>query len=317
MPSPTFHYHTVLEYLLVGTLVSSLVLTSNALPTPLTSANEQDLAARGPIPPKANTAVVPKPRAPAPKGKPLTKLSPKAPKGKFAQKKGLPPKRKTPAKKGSAAGPAGKSCPIKPKGNRLIKRSDPVIHPLGDKPMILFHGTVSTEAKAVEKIDLEKTHKAGDLHKKMHAFYLTDSVVAAAQFVCWRVGHKVQFPPEVHVLQYSWNPPAGLKVHNFKDLKSVADDKSKDIHLRTGPMYNPPTDAFLTKDFWQYALVDQDMINKGLTYTTTYKIPCKNVYKGRDLPSDDYTKGQGSNPDFSKYVQGLVDGSAAGSSSGC
>jgi len=63
------------------------------------------------------------------------------------------------------------------------------------------------------------------------------------------------------------------------------------------------TDVDLTKDFWQYAIVRQEIIDKHLKHTKKYQSPCGNVVKEKTaLSSEQYAEGQASNPAFKSYV---------------
>jgi len=66
------------------------------------------------------------------------------------------------------------------------------------------------------------------------------------------------------------------------------------------------TDVDLTKDFWQYAIVRQEIIDKHLKHTKKYQSPCGNVVKEKTaLSSEQYAEGQASNPAFKSYVASL------------
>ena len=68
------------------------------------------------------------------------------------------------------------------------------------------------------------------------------------------------------------------------------------------------SDKHLTTDFRQYAIVQQSLLTGNLKYLKTYTIPCANVYKGADLPSEQYVMGQASSADFAAYAQQLQTG---------
>ncbi|KAJ2933916.1 hypothetical protein H1R20_g3154, partial [Candolleomyces eurysporus] len=187
---------------------------------------------------------------------------------------------------------------------QLFKRA--LIHPAGNQKFPLFHGTIPANEAALKVPDLSKSHTEGDLHTKCGGLYLTDSLIAAAQFVCHQIGKAPT--DKVHVLMYDWSPPASIKIHETKTVaeQNAAAQTCKAYDMLTGPMYNEITDKHLTKDFWQYALINQKIATDNLKYRQTFVIPCTKVHKGRDLPSTDYEKGQGLNPGFSAYAKTLT-----------
>lgn len=70
--------------------------------------------------------------------------------------------------------------------------------------------------------------------------------------------------------------------------------------------HSPLADEDLTKDFWQYALIDQQAINAGLKKKTVYNnIICSQVPKGNDLSSELYAEGQKTNANFEQRVHDL------------
>ncbi|KAJ2915502.1 hypothetical protein MD484_g4923, partial [Candolleomyces efflorescens] len=175
-------------------------------------------------------------------------------------------------------------------------------HPAGNANFPLFHGTVAQYEAALKVPDISKSHTEGDLHSKCGGLYLTDSLIAAAQFVCWQEGR----PPTTtaHVLMYDWSPPSTIKIHATKTVEeqAAAAKTCKAYDMLTGPMYN----KFLTSDFWQYALLNQNIATASLKYRKTFVIPCSKVFKGRNLPSADYEKGQGLNAGFTAYAKTLT-----------
>ncbi|RXW21514.1 hypothetical protein EST38_g4327 [Candolleomyces aberdarensis] len=191
---------------------------------------------------------------------------------------------------------------------QLFKRA--LVHPAGNQKFSLFHGTIPANEAALKVPDLSKSHTEA-INNVVHnleggGLYLTDSLIAAAQFVCHQIGKAPT--DKVHVLMYDWTPPASIKIHETKTVaeQNAAAQTCKAYDMLTGPMYNEITDKHLTKDFWQYALINQKIANDNLKYKQTFVIPCSKVHKGRDLPSTDYEKGQGSNPGFSAYAKTLT-----------
>ncbi|RXW15253.1 hypothetical protein EST38_g10603 [Candolleomyces aberdarensis] len=78
-------------------------------------------------------------------------------------------------------------------------------------------------------------------------------------------------------------------------------------------------DAGLTSNFWQYAIVRQDILDKHLVYKDTIKIHCDNVPKKDELTADMYIKTQWGNSDFATLMTGKekqpTSGAAVSSSS--
>ncbi|TEB33402.1 alpha/beta-hydrolase [Coprinellus micaceus] len=261
------------KYLLAGLLVALCVISSvEGAPT---------------RPGKAVAKSAPKVAKSTPKvGKPTRKVV----KAAAAAREKEPRASQRPKKKTTA--PSGKQ--------RLVKRTA-VTHPAGNQPAILFHGTKKEYATSAQKPDLKKTHPSGDLHHNKNGcveggMYLTDSVIAAAQYVCHRFGQPN--PDTAYILKYQWTPPAGVKVHTFP-ADATPDDSQCGAHdMVTSAMHSLPWDKDLTTDFWQYAIVKQNVMDTNLKYLETYVIPCANVHKGADLDADDYIKGQGANPGF-------------------
>ncbi|RXW15247.1 hypothetical protein EST38_g10602 [Candolleomyces aberdarensis] len=105
----------------------------------------------------------------------------------------------------------------------VYRRTGTIQHPQPNEHSFLFHGTTPLDAvKVIQKPLLSKTHGIGDLHCNEKGgseggFYLTDSAMAAAQFVCWgdkKLGTDKKLPPRVriaHVLKFEWSPPANIR----------------------------------------------------------------------------------------------------------
>ncbi|RXW24328.1 hypothetical protein EST38_g1529 [Candolleomyces aberdarensis] len=244
---------------------------------------------------------------------PTGKAPAKAP-AKAAPPPKAAPKATPPAKAPAGKAPAAKKCLLKGSKNPLRKRAG-VSHPDGKSSVVLFHGT-STQAfaESLKNPDLTKTYITGDLHSNSHGvcggFYLTDSLIAAAQFVCHSQDAPT-VPTTAYVLSYQWTPPTGLKLYSYPDSakpKDIKDDQCKSHGMITAPMHVLPMDKDLTMDFRQYAIVQQSLLTGNLKYLKTYTIPCANVYKGANLPSEEYVMGQASSPDFATYSQQLQTG---------
>ena len=136
--------------------------------------------------------------------------------------------RKSPLKASSALAKACKAkSRAKQPGRRLTRRADTVTHPRGNEQALLFHGVQYPKRLEVleAKIDLSLTAPFGDMHFKKAGtailqpnrdkaraelsllcvgcdggFYLTDSIIMAAQFACHGNGKKVKTGEKVTVL---------------------------------------------------------------------------------------------------------------------
>ncbi|KAJ7783982.1 hypothetical protein DFH07DRAFT_948973 [Mycena maculata] len=161
-------------------------------------------------------------------------------------------------------------------------------------------------------------------------FYLTDSLVTAAQYACYKDG---QAPPHqpVDVLEFSWNGQ-GFGIYDFTSIENPIYEKFEEYNFAesdaaivrsfqaqathiyrnamiTAPMNSPDADMDLTDDFWQYAIVKQDAVTgptAGLRYKTRYSVYCSKVPKGNGLTPAMYTAGQGGNPAFATLISELT-----------
>jgi len=196
----------------------------------------------------------------------------------------------------------------------LLKRAG-VTHPSATHPMTLFHGTDTSAAAAsmAQHVDLSKTHTCGDLHHNAKhgsdgGAYFTDSLIAAAQFSCYKDAYDphMKLPTTVYVLEFFWSP-AGHSVFEFteKDKYTLSEAQCSTHDMISGPMWNPITDKDFTTDFWQYAIVRQAAI-PGLSYEHTYIAHCKNVPKGNALTGGMYESGQGGNSGFLSLANHLA-----------
>jgi len=181
----------------------------------------------------------------------------------------------------------------------------------------LFHGTNTPEnAEAMQaKVDLSKTSSVGDLHFKKRVggtcnggLYLTDSVIAAAQFACYNKRAQTAY-----VLEYDWDPKSH-NVYEFAPTDTLSRAMCQQYDMVTGPMNKPVSDDDLTPSFWQYAIVNQATATDGLKYVTTHTIPCKketgrdNVPRSNALTDDVYSLGQRANPGFDGLLTSLTTG---------
>ncbi|KAE9398368.1 hypothetical protein BT96DRAFT_36676 [Gymnopus androsaceus JB14] len=162
------------------------------------------------------------------------------------------------------------------------------------------------------------------------AFYLTDRFRTAGQYVCNRVDHE----EDAIIIEYKWTPAAlanqvyewPSKTPDWKDFCGVnlgdhytAEGTNKGKSLKelqkwrdeilehrvmiSGPMgLKETTDAKLTDNFWQYALLDQEVAD-GCTEIELVKIhdpiPCSKFPAGHIGPTDT----QGPSAGFSAAVK--------------
>ncbi|KAJ3520559.1 hypothetical protein NMY22_g12702 [Coprinellus aureogranulatus] len=285
-----------------------------AKPTPAKKSSGKKPAPLKTAPPKKAPGKAPAPPKPAPgKQSQLTKGShAKVPGGGALARKNS---------KASLTKGARKTCPVKKPGKKMVKRSlyrrqvPPTVHPLGNSPhpITLFHGSdEEDEAISAQKVKLKETSKYGDLHAPGEGcsggFYLTDSLFAAAQFVChsksWETPNEFAF-----VNEYTWTAPPGLKHRRYLQANEITRwDASEDCQIYDmleAPMYDPIADVDLHKDFWQYVIVNQEA-TAGLQFENRYVIPCMNVESGRDQVGPEvYQKGQKTNPEFTEFAAEL------------
>ncbi|KAJ7798417.1 hypothetical protein B0H13DRAFT_1933652 [Mycena leptocephala] len=162
-------------------------------------------------------------------------------------------------------------------------------------------------------------------------FYMADSLIAAAQFACFEA--QTARPSQVDVLEYTWHgsgtkvkafPSANKEFDSFLDYNEGDEDvenTSDPFHAQaleiykndmiTGPLGGGVFDQSLTKDFQQYAVVQQAAATSKLTLKTRHKnILCKNVPKGSALSATQYEQTQGGNPNFNAAVTALQDPNA-------
>ncbi|KAF5349410.1 hypothetical protein D9757_013103 [Collybiopsis confluens] len=199
-----------------------------------------------------------------------------------------------------------KACPVKTpsktpgKTRSLFRRSGPA-DASGD--ITLYHGTRPRDVASLKAgIDLKATAIYGDF-SSIHAFYLTDRMKAAGQFIC----HNPKIlATSVSIFEYRWagsSVPSKkiykfteqsaswnnfIHVHNFDPYyeeigaikKTFSDEQELEAlqilqgkTMITGPM-NAHEDKDLTDNFWQYALVDQESVDKLTLVAVHDNIPC-------------------------------------------
>ncbi|KAJ7075520.1 hypothetical protein B0H15DRAFT_1027074 [Mycena belliarum] len=264
------------------------------------------------------------------------------------------PSAKLPTKSKSASASAkpsasAKTCALKKtKSTSRIKARAGVSHPSGTGTTTLFHGTTALSAAALEAqgVRLKRTAGRGDFSHRPECdggFYLTDSLIAAAQFAC----HERQQPrgDQVDVLvhtEFTWRgagmgikafPSAtqefddfleyneGPDVDDEEDVENFDDpfhDEAREIYdnsdMITGPL--PPDGLFdvdLNKAlFRQYAVIKQDAADNNLVLTARHRsILCKNVPKNTALTAQMYEELQGGNPNFKAALLSLQDPACA------
>ncbi|KAF5378027.1 hypothetical protein D9757_011507 [Collybiopsis confluens] len=192
----------------------------------------------------------------------------------------------------------------------------------------LYHGTRPRDVASLKAgIDLKATAIYGDF-SSIHAFYLTDRMKAAGQFIC----HNPKIlATSVSIFEYRWagsSVPSKkiykfteqsaswnnfIHVHNFDPYyeeigaikKTFSDEQELEAlqilqgkTMITGPM-NAHEDKDLTDNFWQYALVDQESVDKLTLVAVHDNIPCSKFPSGRLGVTDS----QGPSEDFPQVVK--------------
>ncbi|KAJ7452266.1 hypothetical protein FB451DRAFT_1409420 [Mycena latifolia] len=235
-------------------------------------------------------------------------------------------------KKGTSAKAAAPKTKAKKGPRRLLPRA--VRHPSAKNTISLFHGTTATSAAAIvaQGPQISRTPK-GDFNSKPEVdggFYLSDSLITAAQFACHEQDRGS--PAQVDVLEFTWH--GSSSVHEFASQTNewvsfvehnLGPDPVKDAFhpqaveifknvMVSGPM-NGPDDLDLTDEFFQYAVVNQDAANTQLVMKTRHQnIFCANVPKGNSLTDAQYTGTQGGNSQFNTLLATLKQAPAAASS---
>ncbi|KAJ6563993.1 hypothetical protein B0H19DRAFT_1285122 [Mycena capillaripes] len=195
------------------------------------------------------------------------------------------------------------------------------IHPDPRSTFSLFHGTRVSFAPPV---DLSQSVKVGDFHHYSEVpggFYMTDSLVAAAQFACFQDPNEDVSPDTVAVVEFQWTGTepnnTGIQFISYNlgtevGSENTADpfyDQAMDIlksnAIISGPMALPE-DKDLTPWFWQYTVINQDTASSAaLGYKTEYTVHCSSVPMGSDLTVQNYAAGQGGDPGFDDVLAQL------------
>ncbi|TEB36776.1 hypothetical protein FA13DRAFT_1727128 [Coprinellus micaceus] len=277
------HFRVFLQ----GAVLAMLVLGIEALPT----------GSKGTLNPKAS--ITSWPVKSGPERLPPPKAA--APRIKKGTRRSHPPKVPVPKSRvGSVIGAPARKGTNKTKGAACTSAGVAVTHPTGKEPTAFPKDAESI----IERVDISMSAEIGDFHRTQPgcegAFYLTDSIVAAAQFVCY----EGRGAPEIAtVLKFQWTPPPGLKVKPFTRTGDDIVDNSRTVR----PPMDGPDDVNLTKHFYQYSIVKQSAADKGLKYQEKYVFECKDIPKGKDaIAAKDYVRGQGKDMnDFLQYVKQL------------
>ncbi|CAK5280872.1 unnamed protein product [Mycena citricolor] len=216
---------------------------------------------------------------------------------------------------------------------------NPLEHPDGHSRVRLFHGTDKGSSQSVKTKPLLSKIEAqiGDFNHGSSAFYLTDSLLGAAQFACLIQANTLSSAAaiaasSVDVVEFEWNPPTNTRIHNFasrdqawlsfvthngagpenvsKEEGAAADEILSNSDMIVGPVANNGQPKPFTDSFFQYAMLQQKTIDDGLVGPNTIihsNILCKNVPKGVALSDSLYAEGQGANPNFNQRVKQLQD----------
>ncbi|KAJ4471198.1 hypothetical protein C8R41DRAFT_870645 [Lentinula lateritia] len=174
------------------------------------------------------------------------------------------------------------------------------------QPRICFPCSMEDHAAELQsEVDLSSI-KHGDLHDVAVSgvdggFYLTDSLLAAAQFACRNLEAKA------YVLEYKWTG-ANLPVKEYQKGAEFTAFLDYDKHAEA-PSRNAALDQIMADNDMitrQYAVIKQQAATNNLKYTSTYEVPCTAVPVGKDLFAEYYTASQKSSPHFDQLVKLLM-----------
>jgi len=206
---------------------------------------------------------------------------------KCVRRAGLPAPR---AKSASPVNAAPKAAPKKhrravtPEQHLAIRNG----HPSAKGSITLYHGTPTDFAEPA----FGDGNSMGDFHFGKKAFYMTDTIKAAAQYAClsWCMAPE----DEAIVIEYKWDGSnnihefTGLTDPNWKGYQAwvAADGKPANaeyakIHTQdmvTGPMRSAGDiiNGFYP-DFWQYTLMSATAATSKLHRIAVHKVQCKEV----------------------------------------
>ncbi|KAK7464086.1 hypothetical protein VKT23_006247 [Stygiomarasmius scandens] len=199
-------------------------------------------------------------------------------------------------------------------------------HPSANQHPGLFHGTANLQvARMIFQQGLDASDLAGDFNPGEQnsldgvggAAYLTDSLIAAVQYVCHGHEGKKNGVTHAHVVRFQlagtgsgvqrfeekdgtwqyftntnlgagWNALRGGPNHGYYVWAQQVFGNS----IIEGPM-DAPDDEDVTPNFWQYAVVDPVALMTDLIPVALYEnIPCNKVAKGERLTDATYLAGQ-------------------------
>ncbi|KAJ7440240.1 hypothetical protein FB451DRAFT_1191696 [Mycena latifolia] len=232
----------------------------------------------------------------------------------------------------SAPAPSASLCTPQQLEQRELPARAPPDHPSANNAITLFHGTIPANAAEIiaDGINLALGTGSGDFHHRPEVdggFYLTDSIMVAAQFACYG---KLSRPDTVEILEFGWNPAGALvfefpgqtadweslqEYNNFPvgqvNVNSPFRAQAAAIYMNdmiTGPMDAGPADVLITPDAWQYAVVHQVVAKNNLHLQNDYKgILCKNVPQAARVDTNLYVQGQAGNAQFAGRLAKLQD----------
>ncbi|KAH7880171.1 uncharacterized protein C8R40DRAFT_1234449 [Lentinula edodes] len=178
--------------------------------------------------------------------------------------------------------------------------------------------------------------EGGDFHRSpVHAGYMTDSIYAAAQFVCHAPDQDDgSTQTSAYVVEFSWDGDEHVQEFTAKDnswiefqmynidttgtdTKPASYDSIMAKTMVTGPMdlstvLDDSIDDHLTESFWQYAILAHQDPQKKYTYSdklkplTVHEVYCDHVPIGNALTDKMYAMGQQADSDFEATVRMLT-----------
>ncbi|KAJ7263705.1 hypothetical protein C8J57DRAFT_1230900 [Mycena rebaudengoi] len=220
-----------------------------------------------------------------------------------------------------------------PHRDSRIKARDGLVHPHPRDTFRLFHGTPDASTLVLpNSVDLSRAMPTGDFHhvsEVPRGFYMTDSIVAAAQFACFGDPEEEEAPDSVEVIggfkiilssimalipapriSVDWNWGLTILLSCTVDTTNPAQPAVAAILqnnvMIAGPM-NLAEDVDLTNFFQQYAVIDQATANSpALVFQARHRnILCQSVPFAQALSDVIYEQGQGGNPGFTALLQTL------------
>ncbi|KAJ7710413.1 hypothetical protein B0H17DRAFT_1190156 [Mycena rosella] len=312
--------------------------TTKAAAKKVTATPAKKVTAKPPVKTTAKKAAVKPTAKPAvkPPAKPAAKkVTAAKPPAKSAIKTAPAKTTASTGTKATASAKASNSaCPLTAKKGSIRARAG-VQHPSGTSRITLFHAATSANAASVaaQGVDLSQTAASGDFSHRPEVaggFYMTDSLIAAAQFACFE--SQQARTTAVDVLEFTWAgsanvkafPSANAEFESFLDYNEEEEDveaTSNPFHAQaltifkndmvTGPLGGGVFDQDLTKNFLQYAVIQQAAASSKLSLVARHQnILCKNVPKKEALTATLYTQTQGGNSQFNTVLATLQDPNA-------